>query len=298
MGLDRVHVPDDGLRMVRSWDVASDLPPFDVRPLMTAERDELLVLLRELGAREWRAGTACAGWSVHDIALHLLGNDFGRLRPLSQAARAGAEDFDELAATIERANETWVTVARTAISASIVPDLLALTGSRVDAAFASADLQAPGVAVRWTGSGPTPRWLDIAREYTERWVHHAQISEAVGRPVLLGRRWLHPVLSAFVRALPLAYEDIASPAGTTIAFVVTGDAGDRWWIERGPDRWRLVAARPSPADATVELPADSAWRLMTRLGDVSANRAGVVITGSRALGQAALGAVAVMTTRS
>jgi hypothetical protein len=41
---------------------------------------------------------------------------------------------------------------------------LTLTGDGVDAAFAAVDLQAAGVAVLWTGTGPTPYWLDIARE--------------------------------------------------------------------------------------------------------------------------------------
>jgi uncharacterized protein (TIGR03083 family) len=283
--------------MARSWDVAADLPAFDVRPLLAAERSELLGLLHMLGDDEWSAGTVCTGWSVHDVALHLLGNDLGRLGQPSAAALAGAETFEELAATIEQSNEAWVATARAMIPATLVPDLLALTGGKLDVALATVDLQAPGVAVRWTGSGPTPCWLDLAREYTERWLHQAQIREAVGRQPLQHRRWLHPVIDTFVRALPQAYDDVAAQVGTSVAFVVTGDAGGRWWLRRGPDRWHLEPAPERPADATVELPADAAWRFMARLGDVDAARASAVITGSRALGEPALSAVAVMTSR-
>ena len=53
-----------------------------------------------------------------------------------------------------------------------------------------------------------------AREFTERWVHQQQIRDAVGKPGLTERRWLHPVLDAFARALPHALRDHAAPGGT------------------------------------------------------------------------------------
>jgi hypothetical protein len=71
------HPGADGQHLVRSRDVASDLPAFGGRPVLTAERQELLGFLRTLTEGDWRAATACVGWSVHDVALHLL----GRTRP-------------------------------------------------------------------------------------------------------------------------------------------------------------------------------------------------------------------------
>jgi uncharacterized protein (TIGR03083 family) len=46
--------------------------------LFPEERARLLQLLHGL-TEEWRAPTACAGWSVKNVAAHLLGDDLGRL---------------------------------------------------------------------------------------------------------------------------------------------------------------------------------------------------------------------------
>jgi uncharacterized protein (TIGR03083 family) len=283
--------------MVRSWDVAGDLPPIDVRPLLPGERAKLLGLLGGLRSSDWTRPTVCPGWNVHDVALHLLGNDIGRLGWLaSSEARSGRLDFLALAELIEQSNEDWVRATRR-IPHSLVVEFLALTGPRVDAAFAQLDMGAEGVAVAWTGTGPSPHWLDIAREYTERWVHHQHIRKALGKPELLGRRWLHPVLAAFMRALPLAYESIPAPLDTRVAVAVDGPAGGRWLLRRGDERWCLIPDDGRPAATEVRLGQDSVWRLWTRLVTVEEVEAFIAISGDENLGIPAARAVAVMTTK-
>ncbi len=66
-----------------------------------------------------------------------------------------------------------------------------------------------GVSVAWAGEAQSFNWFDIAREYTEKWLHQQHIREAVSRPVLAERRWLHPVLDTFMRALPYTYRGVA-----------------------------------------------------------------------------------------
>jgi hypothetical protein len=41
--------------------------------------NELVRLLSGLSAEEWQKPTVCAGWSVKDVALHLLGGEIGNL---------------------------------------------------------------------------------------------------------------------------------------------------------------------------------------------------------------------------
>jgi uncharacterized protein (TIGR03083 family) len=283
--------------MVRSWDVAGDLPPIDVRPLLPMERARLLGLLASLKDSDWARATVCPGWNVHDVALHLLGNDIGRLgRLASSEARSGKLDFLALADLIEQSNEDWVRTTRR-IPHSLLVEFLALTGPRVDRAFARLDMEAEGVAVAWTGTGPSPYWLDIAREYTERWVHHQHIRQALGRPELLGRRWLHPVLAAFMRALPLAYESIPAPLDTRVAVAVDGPAGGRWLLRRSDERWCLIPDDGRPAASEVRLGQDFVWRLWTRLVTVDEVRASIAISGDEKLGIPAARAVAVMTTK-
>jgi uncharacterized protein (TIGR03083 family) len=283
--------------MVRSWDVAADLPQIDLRPLLPAERTELLSMLGSLHGKDWARTTVCPGWDVHDVALHLLGNDIGRLGPpAASEARLGRLHFSVLAEQIEQSNEAWVRAARR-MPPTVLVEFLARTGPWVDAAFAELDIRTEGVAVAWTGTGPSPYWLDIAREYTERWTHQQQIRMAIGRPILSGRRWLHPVLEAFMRALPRAYESTIAPTGTRVAVVVEGPAGGRWLIRRQDERWRLVVDDGMQAASDVRMDQDIAWRLMTRLVGVEDARSSITICGDETLGAPAIRAVALMTTK-
>jgi uncharacterized protein (TIGR03083 family) len=284
--------------MVRSWDVAGDLPPVDLRPLISAERVELLSFLRSLDESGWAAPTANAGWNVHDVALHLLGGEIGGLgRFPSEAAREGRLSFDDLAGLIERSNEEWVQAARR-ISPTVTVELLAFIGPKVDDALAALDLDAPGTSVGWTGDGPTPYWLDITRAYTEHWVHHAQMRLAVGAPPLVERRFLHPVLDTFMRSLPRAYDAVEADVGTRVDVLVEGEAGGRWTIRREVDRWHLVPADEREAAACVRVPQDVAWKLLSRTIAVPEALPEIAIEGDERLGRPATKAVAIMTTQA
>src|SRR5688500_19297292 len=45
----------------------------------------------------------------------------------------------------------------------------------------SVDIGAMGDSIGWAGPDPAPVWLDIAREFTERWVHQQHIRDAADR---------------------------------------------------------------------------------------------------------------------
>jgi uncharacterized protein (TIGR03083 family) len=53
--------------------------PVAVLDLFPEERRHLLELLNGLTAKEWAAPTVCPGWSVKDVAAHLLGGDLSEL---------------------------------------------------------------------------------------------------------------------------------------------------------------------------------------------------------------------------
>jgi uncharacterized protein (TIGR03083 family) len=277
--------------MVASWDVAHDVRPLDVRQLMHEERGVLISLLSSLTPEEWRAH-AVGEWNVHDVALHLLGNDFGRLGP----GFTGGYDIDyaTMARVIEQENEGWVGATRR-IPAVLLPELLRLSGQRLDEHLGDLDMEAPGLPVAWSGSGPSPMWLDVAREYTERWVHHQQVRDAVRRQGLKERKWVHPVFEAFTLSLPRAYESVRAAEGTEVCVVVTGPSGGAWSIKRDETRWRLVVGS-GHADAEVHIPEDVAWRLFTRMMPPDAARSSIRRLGSAELTEAACTAVAIMTT--
>ena len=133
--------------------------------------------------------------------------------------------MEEFSKNINEANELWVR-ATARLSSKLLADLLKLTGNQFHEYVQSLDQMATGSVVSWAGPDRAPVWLDIAREYTERWLHQQQIRDAVKKPGLKEQRYFHPVLDTFVRALPYTYKDIAVADTTVLKFAVTGEAGD------------------------------------------------------------------------
>jgi uncharacterized protein (TIGR03083 family) len=246
------------------------LQPIDTLDLFSGERAGLLDLLHELSSEEWAAPTVCAGWSVKDVALHLLGDDVGRLSWgrdgfVNPAFAAGLDvsTLPGLVAAIDRQNAVWVEGARR-ISPRLLIELLTMTGELTGSYFHSLDLAALGMPVDWAGSEPAPVWLDLAREYTERWVHQQHIRDAVQRPGLKESRWLGPVLAAFMYGLPRALSAAPALEGTAVRCIVSGEAGGEWVALRRDGAWVLGSAPDMASEATITLDQDVVWRLFTK----------------------------------
>lgn len=284
--------------------VAAHTTPLEpLTPVLLVDRfaplhAELIALLRGLGPDDWQRPTACALWSVRDIAAHLLDDDLRRLsfHRDGQAVPAGppADDPASLVALINRMNAEWVAVARR-MSPRVLIDLLEVAGPQVVELFRSIDPFAPAHwSVTWAGEAASAHWFDVGRDYTERWLHQQQIRDAVGAPPLTAREWLYPVLDLFVRALPYTFRDVRADVGTTVRMVIEGPAGGAWTLRRETDGWRLYAGEaPGPA-AEVRLSDDTAWRLFSKGLAPAAARARVRIEGDQALGAVTLRSLAVM----
>src|SRR5256885_5814581 len=172
--------------------------------LFEPERAALLDVLGELSPREWGAATVCPGWTVKDIAAHLVGDDLGivaRWRDGETAASVADTSWEALVAAINERNEAWVDAMRR-LSPRLLVELLGWVGKPVLATFQACDPDEPAGPVSWAGPESAPRWLHIAREFTERWHHQQQVREAVGAPSLDDPRFLGPVLATFARSLP------------------------------------------------------------------------------------------------
>jgi len=243
--------------------------PIMVIDLFPPERRQLLKLFSELEAGEWEKPTICPGWSVKDIGLHLLGDDIGYLSGARDQfsnpffRNKDLHEWKSLVKNINEANELWVR-ATARLSPKLLAGLLELTGNQFHEYVQSLDQMATGSVVSWAGPDPAPVWLDIAREYTERWLHQQQIRDAVNKPGLKEKRFFHPVLDTFVRALPHTYKDISVTYTTVLKFVVTGEAGNVWYLVGEANRWSLFLDVERQPVTVVTMDQETCWRLFTK----------------------------------
>ncbi len=243
--------------------------PIMVIDLFPPERWQLLKLFSELEAEEWEKPTICPGWSVKDIGLHLLGDDIGYLSGARDQfsnpffRNKDLHEWKSLVKNINEANELWVR-ATARLSPKLLAGLLELTGNQFHEYVQSLDQMATGSVVSWAGPDPAPVWLDIAREYTERWLHQQQIRDAVNKPGLKEKRFFHPVLDTFVRALPHTYKDISVTYTTVLKFVVTGEAGNVWYLVGEANRWSLFLDVERQPVTVVTMDQETCWRLFTK----------------------------------
>lgn len=270
--------------------------PIQTVHLFPEVRQHLVTLLQGLSEDEWQRPTAAKKWHVKDVAAHLLGGDVGNLsrrRDAYAPAGKSISNWGELVAFINELNETWVVAARR-MSPHVLCDLLAHTGPQMEAYFASLDPFSLSEPVSWAGPEPAPMWLDIAREYTERWHHQQQIRDATGRPGLYETRLFAPVLDTFVRALPHTFRTVTAAEGACVQLTLTGEAGGDWIVRRNATGWELLVGRSCSAGALVQIESQDAWKIFTRgiRGEEARRRA--VIEGELELGAKVLETISVI----
>lgn len=275
------------------------IPPIDTIELFPPLAAELIRTLRGLSDADWNAPTACSPWTVKDVAAHLLDTmmrrlSFGRDHLQGTPPDEDLSDFDTLVRYINRLNEDWVRVFRS-VSAPQLIEFMETREPQLYAYFKSLPQDEPaGISVAWAGETTSMNWMDIAREYTERWLHQQHIRDAVGLPLLLDQQFARPMFDAFIRSLPRAYRDTTAPQDTAVTIRITGNGGGIWSLIREGDAWRLYEdTAPSPA-ASLSLDQDVAWRLFSKGITPDAARSALHVEGDSALAEGLLKAVAIM----
>jgi uncharacterized protein (TIGR03083 family) len=234
----------------------------DVRGSLTAQRGRLLSLLTSLSDAQWAAPTAAPQWSVKDIALHLLDVDLSWLAQDRDHDQSGIipvpAGHEEFVRGLAQRNQRWVDGTRI-LSPRLIISLLGWSGEQLDAYLHTIDL-AGSSSVYWAGE--VPLWFDLAREFTERWVHYRQIREAA----LAGHdqpqdEYLPLVLRTFIWGFPHQYQAPAPP-GTATAVEIPGIGA--WILTRTATGWSLDEGQAAaPAAASVRMSGEAAWRLLT-----------------------------------
>lgn len=246
-------------------DWARELTPINTASLFRPLLKELIGLLRALNSADWERSTLAGRWKVRDVAAHLLDGDLRKLALYRDQHRLSLDSpintERDLARFVNELNHSGVTWAAR-LSPRLLTELLELTGAWVAELVEKLPQDGASIfPVSWAGEKESRNWMDIGREYTERWHHQMQIRDAIGETRLMGSQWLEPLLDISVRALPRAYAQTQASAGVTASLEVHTPGTFAWTVIREAEGWRVVGGRPPNPSALVRMAADDAWRV-------------------------------------
>ena len=135
--------------------------------LFPEERSSLIEALEQLTDEEWSRPTVCEGWSVKDVALHVLGGDIANISRRRDGHILDGTEFeswDALVAFLNDWNQRWVEVARRT-SPRLLIDLLRQTGEDLHRYFADTKQLAKHQAVISVIQYQSPVAVDVDRDF-------------------------------------------------------------------------------------------------------------------------------------
>jgi len=207
------------------------ITPGQVAEVATAELEASIELLSDLDDRDRAAPTDCAGWTVHDLTAHLVGQYQGLAKPSVHLRHH------------HRAHVRYPALSRLdADHRQQIDDLGGRTGPELVVMLAAVGPKAirarrrvPGLVRRqrigWMYPGeplPDDRLsyvLDVLG-LRDAWMHRIDIARATGRPLALGSR------DGVIVAQVITDPDRAWDGPPTL-LELTGPAGGRWTVGLG-----------------------------------------------------------------
>lgn len=191
-----------------------------------AQQAELAGLLADLDEAGWARPSACAGWSVADVVLHLAqtnemaigsaqGDLDGAMGRLTEGLATTDGDIDDGAALM-------VAHQRGAPTAELHERWLR----------SSTDLRAallacgPGDRLRWVAGELAARTLGTTR-LAETWIHTGDIAQGLGIELEPGERLWHIARLAW-RTIPYAFQREGLEPPGPVAFRLTSPNGAPW----------------------------------------------------------------------
>lgn len=259
----------------------------------------LIELLQSLTSEDWQRLTSCKGWSVKDIASHLLDGHLRRIAIYRDhyfpSTTLAINSYQTLVGYLNQLNQDWVIATRRLSPAQLI-EWLEQAGPQVYQLFKELPPFGQAIhSVAWAGEQTSFNWFHIAREYTELWHHQQQIRLALTQTEPLMRAELHyPLVDTFIRALPHTYQDIPAPISTLVKFTITELSG-AWYLYRVKGGWQLVTGVDElAANTEVKIDGQIAWRLFTKGLSASEVSPYIAIKGDQSLGTPVLGMTSVM----
>jgi uncharacterized protein (TIGR03084 family) len=240
---------------------------------LAEQQDELAALLAPLDEAGWAKPSACEGWSVADVVLHLAQTNemaIGSARgDLAAVARRLTEGLPPVAGIDEGADQ--MVVKERDAPASEIHGRWQQSCAHLRAALLD---RQPGDRVTWVVGDMAARTLGTTR-LAETWIHTGDVADGLGIALEPADRLQHVARLAW-RTIPYAFTREGLEPPGPVAFELTAPSGADWTFRpdgdvptviRGPgyDLCRVASRRVAPADTalTAEGPgADAVLRLV------------------------------------
>lgn len=282
-------------------------PPIDILHLFPLLNNELISFLKSLSPVDWQKQTVASKWKVKDVAAHLLDGNYRRIAlhrdGWAVSPDKPIESYTGLVQYLNDLNADWVKSAKR-LSPQIITELLESTNEEVYSIFKNLDPFAiAAYPVSWAGEDRSYNWFDIAREYTERWLHQQQIREVLGNTGIMTKELYYPFLNIFMQAWPVAVNAKANE-GIALKTVITGEGGGEWFLimdrSAGPGgKWILRQCldeneKPTTILSETIIDGDVAWKLFSKSVRKEDIKGSFEIKGDKLSGEKILDMVSVM----
>jgi len=217
---------------------------------------------------DWKTRTCYPTWTVKDIIAHLIQTSLGRLSKqrdhYPNKTQPERMEFRKLAGLIDSSNHLWIQVFK-GISPEIMFELFKYSEKALADFIHHQELKSPAFyPVAWADESLNQNWLDIGREYTERWSHQQQIREALKIPLSKPSRFMKPVLDILIQALPYWYRPLPADEGIAIHIEILGESGGDRFLVKEQNSWKITKSTARSLIDKISLSEDVFWKFMMR----------------------------------
>ena len=226
----------------------------EVLTALEEQHAELSALVSGLDEAGWKTPSACEGWSVADVVLHLAQTDEMAIASVEDRMGEFIAGFPPTATSIDEGADLMVQAERTSGPAAF--ERWQERSSHLRSLFAAVD---PSARLNWVVGTLSARTLATTR-MTECWIHTGDIAEGLGvtrEPT--DRMW--QIARLAWRTLPYAFTLNGREMTGPVAFELTGPDGADWTfsegepltVVRGPalDLCMVAARRRAPSDTAL-----------------------------------------------
>jgi len=234
----------------------------EVMAALAEQQTELAGLLADLDDDGWARPSACEGWSVADVVLHLAQTNemaIGSARGNLAAAMARlTEGVPPTVGDIDAGAASMVAHQRGA-PASEVHERWARSRAELHAALLE---RSPGDRLAWVAGDLAARTLATTR-LAETWIHSGDVAAGLGVELVPADRLWHVARLAW-RTIRYAFERAGQPTPGPVAFELVAPSGADWMFRpdgevpvlttvRGPgyDLCLIASRRVAPSATTL-----------------------------------------------